>query len=41
MRSIGVAGIQGVQPTGEEERVLGEAVIEVVVYKLSQLGVNR
>lgn len=41
MCSVGVASVQGVQTASEEEGVLCEAVVEVVVYKLPQLGVNR
>ena len=41
MRSISVAGIQGVQATGEEESVFVEAIVEVVVYQLSQLRIHR
>lgn len=41
MRSIGVACVEGVEAAGEEERIFYEAVVEVVVYKPSQLGVNR
>ena len=41
MCSVGVAGIQGMQAAGKEECVFGESVIEVVVYKLPQLGTNR
>lgn len=39
--SIGVACVEGVEAAGEEEGVLRKAVVEVVVYELSQLGVNR
>ena len=41
MYSIGVARVQSVQAAGEKEGVFGEAVVEVVVYELSQLGVDR
>lgn len=41
MCSIGVANIQGVQAAGEEDGVFCEAVVQVVVYKLSQLSVKR
>jgi hypothetical protein len=38
--SVGVAGLEGMQAAGEEEGVFGEAVVEVVVYELPQLGVH-
>lgn len=41
MRGVGVAGIESMEATGKKERVLYEAVVEVVVYELPQLGVNR
>lgn len=41
MRSVSVACVEGVEAAGEEERVLYKAVVEVVVYELSQLGVDR
>lgn len=41
MRSVGVARVESVQATGEEEGVFGQAVVEVVVYELSQLGIDR
>lgn len=40
MRGIRVAGLMGVQTAGEEEGVVQEAVVEVVVYELAQLGVD-
>jgi hypothetical protein len=40
MGGVGVAGLEGMQATGEEEGIFHEAVVEVVVYKLSQLGVH-
>lgn len=41
MRSVGVAWVEGVQTAGEEEGVFGEVVVQVVVYELPQLGVDR
>jgi hypothetical protein len=40
VRCIGAAGLEGMQAAGEKEGVFGEAVVEVVVYELPQLGVD-
>lgn len=39
VRGVGVAWLESVEATCEEECVVGEAVIEMVVYQLPQLGV--
>lgn len=33
------AGVEGVQAAGKEQGVFSEAVVEVVVYDLAQLGI--
>lgn len=40
MCSVAVARLEGVETACKEERVFEEAVVEVVVYKVPQLGVN-
>lgn len=41
MRGIGVARVERMETTSKKECVLCKAVVQVIVYKLSQLGVNR
>jgi hypothetical protein len=41
VRSISVPGVEGMEAASEKERVLYEAVVEVVVDELSQLGIHR
>lgn len=39
MGGVGVAGLERMQAAGEKEGVFQEAVVEVVVYQLAQLGI--
>jgi hypothetical protein len=41
MRRISVANVESVQATSEKQSIFCESVVEVVVYKLSELGINR
>jgi len=40
VRRIRVAGLECLQATGEEQGIFNKAVVEVVVYKLAQLGID-
>ena len=40
MCRIGATGLESVQAAGEEEGVFGEAVVEMVVNELAQLGID-
>lgn len=40
MRGIWVAGFESLEATGEKQGVFDKAVVEVVVYKLAQLGID-
>jgi hypothetical protein len=37
---VRAAGIEGVQAAGKEQSVFSEAVVQVVVYELAQLGID-
>lgn len=40
MRCVRTTGLESVQAAREEESVFGEAVVEVVVNELAQLGID-
>jgi hypothetical protein len=40
VRCVRAAGVESVQAAGKEQGVFNEAVVQVVVYELAQLGID-